>query len=135
MLGLAFLAAGLFPLAISLGWFAVPAQSVHAPLSMVGCAGVSLSAAGLATLLPEHFARLRGFLGGLAVTALAVIADWIAFGVGERGLGDTLSLGAVMDSSPSRENAGRAVLALFAVLISLLALWGWVQWLRELRKP
>jgi hypothetical protein len=133
IVGFAALIAGLFPLAIALGWFALPPSKLHAPTWVVGVGGAFFNLCGLAILMPERFSRARGFLASLAVTALAIVFNWVAFGPGERKFSATLSLGTFMAASPSSENAGRAVFGLFAVLVSLLALWGWVRWLRDLR--
>jgi hypothetical protein len=133
IVGFAALIAGLFPLAIALGWFVIPPSRLHAPTWIVGVGGAFFILCGLAILVPERFARMRGFLASLAVSALAVVFNWVAFGPGERKFSATLSLGTFVTAAPSSENAGRAVFGLFAVLVGLLALWGWVRWLRDLR--
>jgi hypothetical protein len=131
--GFAALVAGLLPLAIALGWFAIPPSKLQAPTWIVGIAGAFVDLAGLAILVPERFPRVRGMFAGLAVTALAVVFDWIAFGPGDRESGALLSLDRFIATTPSNENAGRAVIGLFAVLVSLLAVWGWIRWFRDLR--
>ena len=77
-IGFAFVAAGLPPLAIALGWLIVPAENLPAPLWTMGCAGAALDFAGLALLVPESLPKPRGLLAAFSITALAALFDWIA---------------------------------------------------------
>jgi hypothetical protein len=126
-IGFAFIAAGLPPLAIALGWLIVP-ESLPIPLWTMGCGGAALAFAGLSLLMPDSLPGPRGLLAALSITALAALFDWIAFGHFQGGW--RLMLESLMNSLSLRHNAAHNVVVLFAVLLSLLALFGWSQWLR-----
>jgi hypothetical protein len=130
-IGFAFAVAGLPPLAIALGWLIVPAEDLPVPLWALGCGGAALDFAGLALLVPESLARPRGLLAALSITALAILFDWVAFGHVQGGW--HFMLESLMNSLALRENAVHNVVVLFAVLLTLLALFGWTQWLRNMR--
>lgn len=82
-MGLVFIGAGLYPLAIGSGLVAFPPDRLHAPLWVVSMAGACFILIGSMLLIPDNKARLRRFMGGVFVTAFAVIFDWIAFAPGE----------------------------------------------------
>ena len=129
-IGFAFVVAGLPPLALALGWLAVPAQDLPVPLWAMGCAGAALVFAGLSLLLPESLSRPRGLLVALSVTAIAILFDWIAFGRVQGGW--RLMLDTLMNSLALRQNAAHDVVVLFAVLLTLLSLWTWTRWIRHM---
>jgi hypothetical protein len=129
-IGFAFVVAGLPPLALALGWLTVPFEDLAVPLWAMGCGGAALAFAGLSLLTPESLLRPRGLLAALSITALAALFDWLAFGRvhgGWRVMRDSL-----MNSLALRQNAAHDVLVLFAVLLSLLALWSWIHWIRHM---
>jgi hypothetical protein len=130
-IGFAFIAAGLPPLAIALGWLIVP-ESLPIPLWIMGCGGAALAFAGLSLLMPESLPGPRGLLAALSITALAALFDWIAFGHFQGGW--RLMLESLMNSLSLRHNAAHNVVVLFAVLLSLLAMFGWSQWLRSMTR-
>ena len=129
-IGFAFVVAGLPPLAIALGWLIVPAENFPVPLWTMGCGGAALEFAGLALLIPESLSRPRGLLAALSITALATLFDWIAFGHFQGGW--RFMLESLMNSLALRQNAAHNIVVLFAVLLTLLALFGWTQWFRNL---
>ncbi len=129
-IGFAFVVAGLPPLALALGWLTVPSESLPVPLWTMGCGGAALSFAGLSLLIPESLSRPRGLLAALSVTALAILFDWIAFGRVQGGW--RFMLDSLMNSLALRQNAAHDVVVLFAVLLTLLALWGWIHWARHM---
>ena len=129
-IGFAFVVAGLPPLAIALGWLIVPAEDFPIPLWTMGCGGAALDFAGLALLTPESLSRARGLLAALSITALATLFDWIAFGQVQGGW--RFMLDTLMNSLALKQNAAHNVVVLFAVLLTLLALFGWTQWLRNI---
>ena len=129
-IGFAFAVAGLPPLAIALGWLIVPSENLPVPLWAMGCGGAALEFAGLALLMPESLSRPRGLLAALSITALATLFDWIAFGHVQGGW--RLMLASLMNSLALRANAVHNVVVLFAVLLTLLALWGWIHWARHM---
>jgi len=129
-IGFAFAVAGLPPLALALGWLTVPSENLPVPLWALGCGGAALALAGLSLLVPESLSRPRGLLASLSISALATLFDWIAFGRvrgGWRFLLDTL-----VNALALRQNAALDVVILFAVLLTLLALWSWMQWVRHM---
>ena len=129
-IGFAFVVAGLPPLAIALGWLIVPSEDLPVPLWTLGCGGAALDFAGLALVMPESLSRPRGLLAALSVTALATLFDWIAFGHVQGGW--RLMLESLMNSLALRANAVHNIVVLFAVLLTLLALWSWLHWARHL---
>ncbi len=129
-MGFAFVVAGLPPIAIALGWLIVPSEDLPVPLWALGCGGAALEFAGLALLIPESLSRPRGLLAALSITALATLFDWIAFGHVQGGW--RLMLETFMNSLALRANAVHNVVVLFAVLLTLLALWSWIHWFRHL---
>ena len=129
-MGFAFIVAGLPPMAIALGWLIVPSEDLPVPLWTMGCGGAALDLAGLALLTPESLTKPRGLLAALAITALATLFNWIAFGHLQGGW--RLMLESVMNSLALRANAVHNIVVLFAVLLTLLALWSWIDWARHL---
>jgi hypothetical protein len=129
-MGFAFIVAGLPPLSIALGWLIVPSEDLPLPLWTMGCGGAALDLAGLALLMPESLSRFRGLLAALSITALATLFNWIAFGHLQGGW--RLMLESVMNSLALRANAVHNIVVLFAVLLTLLALWSWIDWARHL---
>lgn len=127
-IGFAFVVAGLPPLAIALGW--LPTDDLPIPLWTMGCGGAALDFAGLALLIPEALLRARGLLAALSITALATLFDWIAFGHFQGGW--RFMLENLVNSLALRQNAVHNIVVLFAVLLTLLALFGWSQWTRSL---
>jgi hypothetical protein len=131
-IGAAFFATALPPLSIALGWLIVPAESLPVPLWIMGCGGAALALAGLALLMPEYLPAPRGILAALSITALAGIFNWIAFGHFQGGW--RFMLETLMNALALRHNAAHNVVALFAVLLNLLALLAWTQWFREMTR-
>ena len=64
------------------------------------------------------------------ISAFASVFDWIAFHDWPQDW--ALLLEALTGPSALRQNALRDVIVLFAVLLTLLAILAWVQWLRDL---
>ncbi len=134
-MGLAFMAAGAYPFAIGIGLVAPRPGSLHAPLWVAALAGGCFVLVGALLLLPQQDARLRGLVGGVLVTAMALIFDWVAFGPGERHFSGGFSFGGLAARSGSDEASGRIAFGVAAVLMDALALWGWLRWLRSLAGP
>jgi hypothetical protein len=129
-LGFAFVVAGLPPLALALGWLIVPLEELSVPPWALGCGGAALIFAGLSLLVPESLSRPRGLLAALSVTALATLFNWIAFGRVQGGW--RFMLDSLVNALALRQNAALDVVVLFAVLLTLLALWGWIDWARHM---
>ena len=132
LMGLAFVAMGLYPLAIGLGLASAREGSMNAPLWVVALAGACFVLVGTALAVPQDDARLRGVLVGLMVTALGAIFDWVAFGPGERRFSGAISLAGGAMRSASDETTGRIAFGAAALILDAFAAWGWYRWLRGL---
>ena len=130
MIGFSFVVAGLPALALALDWLAVPSEQLPVPLWTIGCGGACLAFTGLTLLMPESLARPRSLLAALSITALATLFDWIAFGQARGGW--RVMLDSLMNALALRQNAAHNVVVLFAVLLTLLALWSWTHWARHM---
>ncbi len=133
LIGAVFLLAGLMAISVALGWFAASREDIGVPLWMIGCGGGFFALTGMAFLLPDRYAQPRGLIAAILISALALVFDWIAFIAGDRAFGGVFSFGRLSDLAAAPENASRVFFAMFATLFSLLALWAWARWLRELR--
>jgi len=129
-IGLAVVAAGLYPLAVATGLATARPGSVHAPLWVVGLTGACFVLAGTLILIPERQVRLRGFAVGVLVSAFAVIFDWVAFGPGERSFSGSLSFGGLALHSGGGALGGRIAFGGAALVMDAFALWVWYRWLR-----
>jgi len=89
--------------------------------------GIAFAFGGAFLALPRSFVRTRALIAALMVTALALTADWIAFGPGVR---RGFSLNNVRGPLQTSQMLGRLLFGVGAVLADLLALWAWVQFLR-----
>ncbi len=132
LMGLASIAAGLYPLAIGLGFASPQSGSVLAPLWVVAVAGACFVFIGTALAVPQDDVRLRGLLLGLMVTALAIVFDWVAFGPGERQFSGGIAFAGSSMHAPSSEMSGRVAFGIAAVLLDAFAVFGWYRWLRDL---
>jgi len=130
LMGLAFVAVGLYPLAIGVGLATARPGSVHAPLWVVALAGTCFVLVGTVLAVPQGDVRLRGPLVGLVVTALAAIFDWVAFGPGERHFGGAMSFAGASIATGTSEASGRIAFGIAAAMLDAFALWGWYRWLR-----
>jgi ABC-type branched-subunit amino acid transport system permease subunit len=135
LMGLVFVAAGAYPFAIGIGLAQARPGSVHAPLWVVALAGGCFVLVGALLLAPDRDVRLKGLVGGVLVTAMALIFDWVAFGPGERHFSGALSIGGMAARSGTGETGGRIAFGVAAVLLDAFALWGWYRWLRGLTEP
>ncbi len=80
--------------------------------------------------VPPSFVRTRALIAALMVTALALTADWIAFGPGDSGVRRGFSLNHVRGPLQTGQMLGRLLFGVGAVLADLLALWAWVRFFR-----
>ena len=135
LMGLAFVAAGAYPFAIGIGLVRPPPGSVHAPLWVVALAGGCFVLVGALLLVPDRDVRLKGLIGGVLVTAMALIFDWVAVGPGERHFSGGLSIGGMSARSATGETGGRIAFGVAAVLLDAFALWGWYRILRPGEAP
>ena len=80
--------------------------------------------------LPGNFVRTRALIAALMITALALSADWIAFGPGDSGVRNGFSLHNVRGPLQTSQMLGRLLFGVGAALADLLALWAWVRFFR-----
>ena len=131
---------GLVILFVALGIIPTDESKLHAPLWVVGAAGLMFFLAGIAILTgpppdtPEASRTTwRTFLLGLGIVgALAAVFNWVAFGPGPRAFGGSVSIPFVTVSGPSSEWSGRIAFGAVAVLIDAFGLWVIVRGLRDL---
>lgn len=90
-------------------------------------AGMVLAFGGALLALPRSFVRMRSLVAALMITALALTANWIAFGPGESSLRSGFSLSAMRGPLQIGHMLGRVLFGIGAVLANLLALWAWVR--------
>ncbi len=89
--------------------------------------GMALAFGGAFFALPRSFVRTRALIAALMVTALALTADWIAFGPGDSGLRKGFSFNNVRGPLQTSQMLGRLLFGIAAVLADLLAFWAWVR--------
>jgi hypothetical protein len=92
--------------------------------------GMAFAFGGAFLALPRSFVRTRALIAALMVTALALTADWIAFGPGDSGVRRGFSLDNVRGPLQTSQMLGRLLFGVGAVLADLLALWAWVRFFR-----
>lgn len=90
--------------------------------------GMAFAFVGALLALPRSVVRTRTLIAALMITALALTADWIAFGPGE--LRITGGLGRPLQTSFT---IGRILFKVGAVLADLMALWAWVRFVLVFR--
>ena len=128
-LGCSLVIAGMVPVALALEWLSLPVGDLPIPSWTIACGGAALLFAGGA-LLADSVPLPRDLLAAFSISAFAGVFNWIAFHDWPQDW--TLLLQALLSPSALRQNALRDVIVLFAVLLTLLALFAWVQWLRDL---
>ncbi len=84
--------------------------------------GMTFAFVGALLALPRSVVRTRALIGALMISALALTADWIAFGPG--GPSITGNLGRPLQTSLM---ISRILFRVAAVLADLMALWAWVR--------
>jgi hypothetical protein len=89
--------------------------------------GMAFAFGGALFALPGSLVRARALIAALMITALALSADWVAFGPGESGVRNGFSLHNVRGPLQTSQMLGRLMFGVGAVLADLLALWAWVR--------
>jgi hypothetical protein len=92
--------------------------------------GMAFAFGGALFALPGSFVRTRALIAALMITALALTADWIAFGPGDSSLRRGISFNNVRGPLQTSQMLGRLLFGVGAVLADLLALWAWVRFFR-----
>ena len=96
--------------------------------------GMTFAFLGALIALPRSVVRTRALIAALMVSALALTADWIAFGPGEVSSRSGLSFHKVPGPVQIGKMIGRILFGFAAVLANLLALWAWVRFLLAVRR-
>jgi len=91
--------------------------------------GMTFALFGVLLALPRSVVRTRVLIAALMVSALALTADWIAFGPGDLGFRGGLSFATVRGPLQIARTIGRILFVIGTVLENLLALWAWVRFL------
>ncbi len=89
--------------------------------------GMAFAFGGALFALPGSFVRARALIAALMITALALSADWVAFGPGDSGVRNGFSLHNVRGPVQTSQMLGRLLFGVGAVLADLLALWARVR--------
>ncbi len=122
LFALAFWMAGIAIIGVALGFIPVAPQDIHAPRWIVGAAGVTFIAGGIAPFSAQWgpSSKLSQIIGAAVVLPLTLVANWAAFGPGERQFSGGLTLGIVAVSQQSSELSGRIAFGIGAVLLDVL---------------
>ncbi len=142
--GLLSIGMGLFIVLLALGWIPGGADRAQAPRWVIAAAGTVFGLGGAAVLLQaagaasegEGAGAVRGLqeaLGLALILLLAVIANWVAFGSGERAFSGSVTLFFWTLSTEVAQRIGRIVFGLGAVLMDLILVWAVVNNIRRLR--
>jgi hypothetical protein len=89
--------------------------------------GMAFAFGGALFALPGNLVRARALIAALMITALALSADWVAFGPGDSGVRNGFSLHNVRGPLQTSQMLGRLMFGVGAVLADLMALWAWVR--------
>ncbi len=121
-MALGMFAIGGFLIGIATGWISVDPSTIHAPLWVLGAAGMVFALAGVMILLAgnERLAWLNNIVIWLFVVCLAGPFNWVAFGEGERHFTQRSSTMGVASSSAASESEGRMIFGIIAVVIDLV---------------
>jgi hypothetical protein len=92
VLGLVFIALGLFPMLSSIGIGPLLQEDINGPPWLGFVAGMIFVAAGLAIIVGRRTPLLSQCLAILILAGMAAIGNWIAFGVGERMCSGSITL-------------------------------------------
>ncbi len=121
-MALAMFGIGGFLLGIATGWITVDPSTIHAPLWVLGAAGMVFALAGVMILLAgnERLAWLNNIVVWLFVVCLAAPFNWVAFGEGERHFTRHSAVTGMASSGAASESEGRLVFGIIAVVIDLV---------------
>lgn len=126
-IGLAVIAMGIGVVALGVDALANKTDKLAAGEFAALPVGMTFAFGGALLALPRSFVRMRALIAALMITALALTADWIAFGPGESSLASGFSLSTVRGPLQTGHMLGRVLFGIGAVLADLLALWAWVR--------
>jgi hypothetical protein len=124
-------AIGLFVAAFSASYIGNSSGRFDPVVAMI--AGLMLSFAGAILVAPEREGKMRAWFGAAMVTCLALLLDWVAFGMSETHASAMVSVNA--SARPHFwQVPGRVLLVIGAMLFNLMALWAWFRAKRIRRK-
>jgi hypothetical protein len=121
-IGIAVCAMGMSVVVLSVYQLALKANKFAAGEFAALPVGMTVAFVGALLALPLSAVRTRALIGALMISALALTADWIAFGPG--GPSITGNLGKPLQTSLM---ISRILFRVAAVLADLMALWAWVR--------
>ena len=121
-IGIAVCAVGLGVVALGVHQLGPKADKLAAGEFAALPVGMTFAFVGALLALPRSVVRTRALIGALMISALALTADWIAFGPG--GPSITGNLGRPLQTSLM---ISRILFRVMAVLVDLMALWAWVR--------
>jgi hypothetical protein len=124
--------AGLIIMGVSVDIIHVDPKTIHAPRWVVGAVGLAFFLAGSAlfTCRSRGTRKFQAFLGAMILILLAAMANWIAFGPGERQFSGTISLPFSAYSSRASELTGRIVFGISALILDVLIVYMLIMALR-----
>ena len=131
-LGVAVLAAGLGVVALGLHFLEPKTDRFAAGEFALLPVGATIAFGGALLALPQSLARMRSLVAALMMSSLAMAATWVAFGPGDSGLRNGVSLSAARGPMQTGHMLGRVLFGIGAVLADLLAFWSWVRFLVSL---
>jgi len=127
VMAIAFFGAGALLLALALGLIGGNRASGDTPRWVIAAAGGLFGAGGFVPLSAtgQVSRRIGQWMGLLAVTGLATVFHWIAFGAGPRHFsGGVSAFGLTLGQANQGEMVGRIFFGLFAVILDLMLLVG-----------
>ncbi len=126
-IGRFFMALGMFLIGgflfgIATGWVQVDPSTIHAPLWVLGAAGMVFILAGMMILLAgnDRLAWLNNLVIWLFVVCMAAPFNWVAFGEGERHFRSTSTVMGTASSGAASESEGRIIFGIVAVVMDLV---------------
>jgi len=135
VMAIAFFGAGALLLALALGLIGGNRASGDTPRWVIAAAGGLFGAGGFVPLSAtgQVSRRIGQWMGLLAVTGLAAVFHWIAFGAGPRHFsGGVSAFGLTLGQANQGEMVGRIFFGLFAVILDLMLLVGLWRFARSL---
>jgi hypothetical protein len=130
-------APGAFLLGIATDAVPYDPAKVHAPAWVLAIAGAMFIACGFVVLANgfQRAAWVGRVAGPCVLLGLAAIANWVAFGDGDRHFSGGLEIAGTSASGPVNEVTGRAAFGFAALLLDLVTVvWIW-QWSFGKRDP
>ncbi len=124
----------------------VPADEINAPRWVAALFGGVFAAAGLLIIkqyaldqgIPDVNDITQSVLLTILLTCFGVGVTWISIGPGERNFTTSISipfLTAVLPSSAGNDLIGRVLFFLPAVILDVLAVFGWIKVAQNVRQP